>query len=50
MGYRLFQGLVLTSAMGGVLLQTTQAAAPIDFSDLVANVAPAVVRVTVAKN
>ena len=49
MGYRLFQGLVLTSAMGGVLLQTTQAAAPIDFSDLVANVAPAVVRVTVAK-
>ncbi len=47
--YRFFQGLVLSSAVGGVFLQTVHAAAPIDFSDLVANVAPAVVRVTVAK-
>ena len=43
------KGVFLSSAIGGVLLQTAQATAPIDFSDLVAQVAPAVVRVTVIK-
>jgi serine protease Do len=45
----IMKGLVLTSVMGGMLLPTAQAAPPIDFSDLVAQVAPAVVRVTVVK-
>lgn len=43
------KGLLLSSAISGMLLPTAQAAAPIDFSDLVAQVAPAVVRVTVVK-
>jgi len=45
----MIKGLLLSSAIGGLLLPTAQAAAPIDFSDLVAQVAPAVVRVTVVK-
>lgn len=43
------KGLLLSSAISGMLLPAAQAAAPIDFSDLVAQVAPAVVRVTVVK-
>ncbi len=45
----LIKGLVISSAMGGILLQAAHATAPIDFSDIVAQVAPAVVRVTVVK-
>ncbi|MBC7751079.1 MAG: Do family serine endopeptidase [Candidatus Saccharibacteria bacterium] len=45
----LIKGLLLSSVISGLLLQSAQAAAPIDFSDLVAQVAPAVVRVTVVK-
>lgn len=45
----IMKGLVLSSFIGGMLLPSAQAAAPIDFSDLVAQVTPAVVRVTVVK-
>jgi serine protease Do len=43
------KGFVVSSAMVGVSLQTTYATAPIDFSDIVAQVTPAVVKVTVVK-
>lgn len=45
----MIKGLVLSSVIGGILMPTAQAAAPIDFSDIVTQVAPAVVRVTVVK-
>lgn len=44
-----WKNIILLTAMGGFLLQTAHAAAPIDFSDIVAQVSPAVVRVTVVK-
>jgi len=43
------KGLALFSVMAGVLLPHAHAAVPIDFSDIVTQVAPAVVRVTVVK-
>lgn len=43
------KGIVLSSVIGAIFLPAAQAAAPIDFSDIVAQVAPAVVRVTVVK-
>lgn len=45
----LVKSVLLTSTMAGFSLQTAYATAPIDFSDIVAQVAPAVVRVTVVK-
>jgi len=45
----LVKGAILSSAMIGISLQTAYATAPIDFSDIVEKVAPAVVRVTVVK-
>ena len=45
----MIKGLLISSAISGFLLPTAHAASPIDFSDLVAQVAPAVVRVTVVK-
>ena len=45
----LVKNVVLTSAIVGLSLQAAYATAPIDFSDIVAQVAPAVVRVTVVK-
>jgi serine protease Do len=43
------QNILLFTTMSGLLLQTAYATAPIDFSDIVAQVSPAVVRVTVVK-
>ena len=40
---------LLVSALGCLIGQSAQAAMPVDFSDVVAQVAPAVVRVTVSK-
>jgi len=41
--------IVLAVAIGGMMMQSAQAGMPIDFSDVVTQVAPAVVRVTVSK-
>lgn len=43
------RSVLLAAALGGGMLQSAEASMPVDFSDVVAQVAPAVVRVTVSK-
>ncbi len=46
---RMLRNVMLATALGAMLQPAAQAAMPVDFSDVVAQVAPAVVRVTVSK-